>query len=143
MSSFEDLGGRAILEKMSKIFYDDVYQHPWLGKFFADVPQDVIEVQQVDFLQGALGGPMVYCGKLPVPAHKHMYITEELFELRNDILVNALKQVGAKDELIERILRIDNSFRSAIVKESLDQCEKRYNTDTILSFPNPNNKKVA
>ena len=66
---FEALGGRPILVKISKIFYDKVYDHAWLGKFFAKVDQQIIEDQQVDFLQGALGGDKVYCGKLPVKAH--------------------------------------------------------------------------
>ena len=104
--SFKELGGRQVLLDMAKVFYDKIYAHPWLGEFFKDISQEVIEIQQVDFLQGALGGERVYCGKLPIPAHKHMYITQELFDLRSEILIESLKEVNACQELIDRILKI-------------------------------------
>ena len=140
---FEKLGGRDILVRFSKVFYDKVYEHPWIGKFFVDVPQDVIEIQQVDFLQGSLGGPKVYAGKLPIRAHVNLNITDELFDLRTDMVVDALKEVGAKQELIDRIIRIDSAFKKGIVKKTINDCEKRYFTDEIVDFPNPNFKKVA
>jgi len=46
---------------MSKIFYENVYDHPWIGKFFQGIDQGIIEAQQVDLLQGALGGEKNYC----------------------------------------------------------------------------------
>jgi hemoglobin len=143
LDDFEKLGGRSILVKMSKIFYDDVYKHEWIGKFFQGIDQDIIEAQQVDFLQGALGGEKVYCGKLPIPAHKHMFISDELYNLRTDLMVSALKEVNASQELIDKILKIDASFKGGLVKKSITDCEKRYNTDEILIVPNPDIKKSA
>jgi truncated hemoglobin YjbI len=140
---FKKLGGREILIKFSKIFYDKVYDHPWLKKYFEEIPQETIEIQQVDFLQSSLGGEQVYCGKLPVPAHKHMMITEELYELRSELVLESLKEIGANPELIEKINKIDQAFRPKLVKKSIDECEKRFKTDIILDFPNPNNKKAA
>lgn len=135
--SFEQLGGRAILEKVSKIFYDKIYDHPWIGLYFKEVPQDVIESQQVDFMSQALGGPKVYLGKLPVAAHKHMLLDDEIFDLRERLLKEALVEANACEELQIRWLKIDEAFRLKIVKKSISECEKRYNTDTILDFPNP------
>jgi len=34
----------------------------------------------------------------------------------------------------------DNAFRSSIVKTRVSECKRRYNTDTILDFPNPMKK---
>jgi hemoglobin len=141
--SYEELGGRDILEKMAKNFYDKVYEHPWLGQFFCSVKQEIIEAQQVDFLQGSLGGKKVYCGKFPIPAHKHMFITQELYQLRSDLLLESLKEVNACDELIERLQKIDQSFLDGLVKKSPSECEKRYNTDEFLIIPNPDTKKSA
>ncbi len=42
--------------------------------YFREIKQDVIEVQQSDFMAQAMSGPKAYCGKFPIPAHKHMYI---------------------------------------------------------------------
>ncbi len=132
---FEEMGGRNMLIKYSKVFYDKVYAHPWLGKFFQEVKQDVIEEQQVDFLQSSLGGGNVYLGKLPIPAHKHMFITEELFELRNQMVIESLDEVGASEKLKEKILRIDNAFKRGLVKDSIGDCEKRFFTDELMFFP--------
>ncbi|MGR3317878.1 MAG: globin domain-containing protein [Candidatus Anammoxibacter sp.] len=71
---FERLGGRKMLEVITKIFYDKIYDHPWLSLFFKNIKQEIIESQQVDFMQGFLGGKKVYCGQLPVQAHKHMLL---------------------------------------------------------------------
>ena len=81
-----------MLRKISKVFYDKVYAHPWIGKYFAEVKQEVIEAQQVDFMAQALGGPKMYCGKFVPQAHQHMVITEELFELREQLLDEAMKE---------------------------------------------------
>lgn len=79
----------------------------------------------------------MYMGRFPVPAHEHMYITEELFELRNKILLEALHETHTAPEVIEAWLKIDNAFKKRIVKNSLSECKKRYFTDKILDFDNP------
>ncbi|MDB9787033.1 group 1 truncated hemoglobin [Bacteriovoracaceae bacterium] len=136
-SIFEKNGGRSILVSFAKKFYDKIYDDPWIGLYFKDVDQTRIELQQVDFLQGALGGEKIYCGALPIPAHKHMFISDELFDLRQKYLIEALDEVNAHQDLKDRIQRIDSAFKSGIVKKTIDDCEKRYFTDTILSYDRP------
>ena len=137
------MGGREALERFAKTFYDMLYEDPWLGEFFKDIDQAFIESQQVDFLQGALGGVKQFSGRPPKSAHMHMFITEELFLLRRDYVILALEKENINLDMREKILRIDDSFKLAIVKK-LDECEKRYFTDTIMNFPKPSNyKKVA
>lgn len=141
-SLYLSIGGKPTLERVHKIFYDFIYQHPWIGQYFQCIPQDTIEAQQTDFMMAAMGGPQVFQGKLPIPAHKHMNITDELFDLRQSLLKQALDEVVVSSELATKWLKIDAAFRMGIVKESLADCEKRYATDNILNFPNPI-KKVA
>ncbi len=131
---FEKLGGRGMLIKISKIFYDKIYLHPWIGLYFKDISQDVIESQQVDFMTGALGGDQIYLGKLPIPAHKHMFITEELFELRQTLLEEALEEAGASEDLKNKWLKIDDAFKKKMIKSDISECEKRFHTDEILAF---------
>ncbi len=66
-----------------------------------------------------------------------MFITDEVFDLRSSLLTEALDEAGAPVELKEAWLRIDSSFRHVIVKQSIDQCSKRYAIDEILSFEAP------
>jgi truncated hemoglobin YjbI len=131
---FNKLGGKEMLQKVSKIFYDKVYEHSWIGQYFAHIEQEIIESQQVDFMTSALGGPKVYCGRLPIPTHKNMLISSELFELRHDLLLESLKEAGASEELIAKWTKIDNAFKDGIVKSNISECEKRFFTDDILDF---------
>ncbi len=134
---FEQIGGREGILKITKIFYDKVYAHPWLSQFFQDVPQEHIENQQTDFMMGPLGGPKAYMGRLPVPVHQHMFITEELFELRNTLLIESLQEAKTPPAVITAWMKIDNAFKNRLVKNSLSECKKRYFTDEILDFKSP------
>jgi truncated hemoglobin YjbI len=139
----DELGGRSVLEKVHKIFYDKLYIHPWMGKFFVDIKQDVIEKQQTDFMVQNFGGPSDYVGKLVVPAHKHMYITDELFNLRQKVLEESLVEAGVSADLRVKWLKIDAAFRAGIVKNKIEDCQKRFFTDEILVVDNPDNKRAA
>lgn len=142
-SLYDSIGGKPTIEKVHKVFYDKIYKHPWIGQFFKNVPQKVIEQQQTDFMSDLMGGPSNYCGKLPVPAHKHMYIDEELFQVRSDILKESLVECGISKECIEAWLKLDGAFKKGILKKSISECEKRFPTDEILFFKNPNKKQAA
>lgn len=131
---YDFIGGREVLEKVHKVFYDKVYADSWLGQYFSEIDQSVIEIQQTDFMSQAMGGPACYCGKLPIAAHKHMLISEELFDLRTAYLKQSLHEVGVSSEGQIRWLKIDQAFRKGIVKKSRDECELRYKTDEILDF---------
>jgi hypothetical protein len=85
----------------------------------------------------AMGGPQMYCGAFPIPAHKHMNITNELFDLRHGMLKDSLQEAGVPQELAEKWLKIDVSFRTGIVKKSVDDCQKRFMTDDILDYSKP------
>ncbi len=115
---FEQVGGWPTLQQVHKIFYDKVYAHPWLGKFFAGHDQQVIEDRQTSFMADKMGSPESYPGKEIRLVHETMYITPELFDIREGLLDEALRESGVADELRERWLRIDGAFRNKIVKES-------------------------
>lgn len=136
-SLFDLLGGRPTLERVHKSFYDKLYAHPWLKQFFVDVEQKILEDQQTDFMTSNMGGGKIFSGSLPEKAHKHMYITNDLFNLRQSILKECLIENGIPRDLAERWLKIDEAFRPSVVKENVDQCQKRFKTDEILFFPNP------
>lgn len=135
-SLFELIGGRPMLEQVHKTFYDKLYAHPWLKKFFGDVDQKIIEDQQTDFMTSNMGGGKIFSGSLPEKAHKHIYITNDMFNLRQSILKECILETGLSVDLVERWIKIDEAFRKSIVKENVDQCQKRFKSDEILYFPN-------
>ena len=140
---FEQIGGRPTLVRVHKIFYDKVYAHPWLGLFFAHIEQELIEDQQTDFVMRAMGGPSIYCGKLPVAAHKNMFITPELFDLRHELLADSITEAGIGGALRERWLRIDAAFRGKITKRSPSECERAFATDEPLIFADPAKSRAS
>ena len=101
LSLYEAVGGLPTLEKVHKIFYDEIYAHPWLKQFFAGHNQQAIEDRQTSFMGEKMGGPK-YLGKPIKQVHENMYITQELYELRHEILNNALHKAGVSEELVER-----------------------------------------
>jgi hemoglobin len=133
----ETIGGRPTLEKVHKLFYDKLYEHPWLKNFFKDVPQETIENQQTDFMVSNMGGGKIYSGGMPKNVHRHMYISEELFDLRSEILKECILACGVPEDLTERWVRIDYAFKHSLVKKNVSECEKRFFTDEILSYPKP------
>jgi len=97
-----------------------------------------LQAQQTDFMVDLFGASPKTCfGKFPMPAHQHLYITEEIFQLRQDLLAKSLRQSNVSEEHIERWLAFDAIMKKAVVKESVDECEKRFNTDEIIVVPKP------
>lgn len=137
LENFERIGGRASLVHINKVFYDKIYQHPWLKHYFLEVPQQHIEDQQVDFMQKVLGGENLYVGKAPPVAHKHMFIPDELFEVRKSLLLEAFNETNAHQELVDKWLTLDESFRRLLVKKSPSECVARFKSEGILSFDKP------
>jgi hemoglobin len=142
-SLFSQVGGTIQIRRVHKIFYDKIYEHPWLSLYFEGIDQEMIENQQTDFISKTLGGPSVYCGALPVPAHKHMRITDELFDERSRLLAESLREAGIPEQAAKQWLERDAAFRSRLVKPSVADCEKRFNTDTIIDHPRPRGRAAG
>ena len=134
---FDRLGGQQTLEKVHKIFYDKLYIHPWLGSFFNSTPQDILEKQQSTFMTQLMGGPKIYAGKTPKNAHQHMFISEEIFELRHEILSESIKEAGVTDALREEWLAADMVLKRALVKGSIGECTKSFRSQEIMSYAKP------
>jgi hemoglobin len=133
----EQLGGTPVVRAVHRIFYDRVYEHPWLCRYFEGVERQVIENQQTDFMVQAMGGPDAYCGKYPVPAHAHMFITEELFDLRHRLLADSIRDAGVCEALAARWLKIDEAFKGRLCKKSPADCVGRFKTEPIIVVPKP------
>lgn len=137
---FDAVGGLATLKKVHKIFYDKIYAHYWLKLFFAGHDQQSIENRQTAFMAEKMGGPVEYFGKQPLMAHRQMYITEELYNVRHQLLKESLREAGVAEHLIERWLKIDYAFIRQIVKPSIEsfyQNTFRYEKRIIIPKPTP------
>jgi hemoglobin len=132
---FTAIGGRATLERVHKRFYDELFQHEWLGQFFTGIEQAFIEEQQTDFMSSIMGGPRCYTGQAPKAAHVHMFLTDEIFDLRSALLDAAIRAEGVDDEARAAWIALDQSFRQALVKESPEECRPRYVFEDVVVVP--------
>jgi len=137
-SLFDAVGGLPTLEKVHKIFYDKVYAHDWLKQFFEGHNQEAIENRQTTFMAVKMGGDVNYMGREIKLAHRHMFITQELFDLRTGLLRESLEQAGVPEDLIVQWLKIDNTFNRHIVKDSIAEFYKthwKYQKRVIIPKP--------
>ncbi len=132
-----------IVEKVNDIFYDKVYDDKWLFDIFGLVDIDHIKSQQTDFILGALGGPKRYGGRSPKDAHPHIFIQEDMWDLREKYLTEAFTECEAPEWMIEKWIAIDNAFKRSILKTSPRDCEGRFRSDPLIIVPNPNGTKKS
>ena len=125
------------LGSRSRIFYDKLLSHPWLKDFFEGVPRPHLEYQQTGFLAAAFGGPWMYGGRPIDTAHLPMFITEEVFMLRHDILGQSLIEAGVRPDLRERWLAYSMKTERALVKASIGECAGRHKTEPIFVVAKP------
>lgn len=124
-SLYNTVGGLPTLEKVHKIFYDKIYLHPWLKQFFVGHNQKAIEGRQTSFMGEKMGGPK-YLGKPLKQVHENMYITQELYELRHQILKESLTEAGVPEDAAARWLKIDDAFMKQITKKSVESFYRDY-----------------
>ena len=63
-----------------------------------------------------------------------MLISEELFEVRAQLLSDAISEAGINDDVRREWLAADAALKKALVKTSIDQCVIAYPTQEILDF---------
>ncbi|MCX7098560.1 MAG: globin domain-containing protein [Methylococcales bacterium] len=117
-----EVGGKDGILRVHQRFYAVIFKDPWLGKFFWGKHEDVLAEKQSQFMVAAFGGENMYRGDTPAFVHMHMFITDEMSDLRQAMLKQAILDEGFSESVAERWLKVDDSFRSSIVKQSIDEC---------------------
>lgn len=121
----ELIGGEAVVTAVHRRFYEVLFEDPWIGIFFYGKSIDSLVLKQTKFMLAAFGGANEYRWEAPDVAHAHMYVTAEQADVREVVLRNAIRAQGLSQEIEDRWLATDQSFRPAIVKEQLDECRMR------------------
>jgi len=134
---FDELGGMPCLEKVHVLFYEKLLKHPWLKGFFKDKRREDLESQQSEFMKRLFGGALTYSGRMPKAAHIHMFITEEVFMVRHEILDQTLTEMGIRSDLKKRWLDYDMGMKRALVKSDISECAGRYKTEPIIVVEKP------
>lgn len=134
---FDEIGGRFPIERVHTLLYDKLLMHPWLKGFFVDNERWHLEEQQTEFMMRLFHGPNIYQGRMPRYAHEHMFITEEIFMIRHEILKDCLIEYGVREDLRVRWLACDMTMKRALVKKDISECKPRYYDSPILQVKKP------
>lgn len=129
----------AELHALARTFYDKVYAHPWIGQFFRNVDQAHQELKLVRFFHLSWHDPMYgpLQGKYLEQEHAHMYITPALFELRQALFAQAVREHDHPEALVQAFLAFNEQWRPYLVKASLDECTDAYTGLEIVAVPPP------
>ncbi len=124
--------------KASAEFYEMAYEDPWFKKFFRNIDQEIITSQQTDFMVGNLGGPKKYCGRIPKDAHPQVWVDEDIWQYRENMLKTAFDKIGFPSDLRERWLKIDEAFKHVIINRGgPEECTLRSKIDEVIYEPMP------
>lgn len=127
------------LQAVARTFYDKVYAHPWIGQFFRHVDQARQEVKLVRFFLMSWSDPAfgTMQGQYLREEHSNMYITSELFDLRQTLFAQTLREHGYDDALVEAFLAFNERWRPYVCKSSIEECEPTYPGEEIVVVPPP------
>lgn len=117
-----EIGGEDVILRVHQRFYDVLFDEPWLETFFFGKSKEALIIKQTQFMVAAFGGANNYSGDTPAFVHMHMFITEEMSEVRGKILRNAILAEGLSESIADLWLKVDKAFWPAIVKKSVDEC---------------------
>jgi hemoglobin len=117
-----EIGGEEVVMRVHRRFYDTLFDHPWLGQFFYGKSKTSLITKQTQFMVAAFNGPNNYAGDTPAFVHMHMFITDEMADLREQILKQTILAESLSASVADRWLKVDQSFRPGIVKKSVDEC---------------------
>jgi ferredoxin/truncated hemoglobin YjbI len=121
---WHELGEGATVRAVLEAFYAKVYAHPQLNPFFRGVTMERAIDKQYSFLWQSMTGQKVYMGDRPRNAHHWMIITHALFDLRQSLMEETLREHGLSASQIHRWSRLEEHYRPDMVKsEALPRME--------------------
>jgi ferredoxin/truncated hemoglobin YjbI len=105
-----------VVRQVLEAFYAQVYADTQLNHFFEGVTMARSIDKQYSFLKQCMLGEKVYMGDRPRNAHHWMVISSELFDHRQQLMLQTLRAHGLTDAQIARWTRYEEVFRPDIVK---------------------------
>lgn len=138
----EALGGESAIYDIHLDFYRRFFEDDWLGRFFSGKHETLLAKRQTEFLIACMGGPNHYPGETPAIVHLHMFLTEEMLEIREIYLRAAILRAGISEDLCTRWLAVDRAFNSGIAKQSPDECVMRCKGQMPIIVPRPPGYKM-
>jgi len=116
---WQELGDGRVVRAVLEAFYPKVYADAQLGPFFRTVTIERSIDKQYSFLKQSMTGEKIYMGDRPRNAHHWMIITHALFDLRQSLMEETLREYGLSAAQIQRWTRFEEHYRPDIVKNAI------------------------
>ncbi len=117
-SLYEQLGGEAAVNAAVDVFYRKVLTDDRVSHFFDDVDMDRQIAKQKAFLTMVFGGPVAYTGQDMRTGHAHLVqrgLNDSHVDAVIEILGASLREVGAPEELVQKVAAIAESARADVL----------------------------
>lgn len=107
-----------LLRKIMVEFYEKVFADPSLNGYFKESTQNRAAEKQYNFLYKVFTGEKVYFGEKPKNAHNWMVISTDLFDYREKIMEDTLRENHLPEHLIKRWMEMEYRYKPVIVKDT-------------------------
>ena len=111
------LGEGKVLRALLDEFYDIVFEDPLLAPYFHKTTKQRAKEKVYSFYRRVFSGEKVYFGDRPRNAHHWMVISDKIFNYRENLLRELMRKHGLSEPLIGRWLKVEERYRSDIVKD--------------------------
>ena len=119
-SLYERLGGEGAIDKAVELFYEKVFNDPFLIPFFQNTDKERQRRMQKMFLKFAFGGSKQWPGKSMRKAHEKSVeqgLNDKHFDAVVNHLATTLKELGVKESDIQEVGRIAESIRNDVLNK--------------------------
>lgn len=115
---YDLIGGKRTVWAATEAFYRKVLADDTIAPFFASTDMAQLHARQSMFISMLLGGRIVYTGKDIASAHAHARkqgLSDAHFDRFLEHFREALNEVGVQSDKVEKVTRLLESRRSAVL----------------------------
>ncbi len=115
---WQALNDGVLMNEILTDFYTQVFDDELLAPYFKGITKRRLIEKVYNFHYQMFTGEDVYFGDKPKNTHHWMVISDEMFDYRESIMENCLRQHGLAEHLIKRWMQYEEMYRHDIVKST-------------------------
>ncbi|VAW52206.1 2-polyprenylphenol hydroxylase and related flavodoxin oxidoreductases / CDP-6-deoxy-delta-3,4-glucoseen reductase-like [hydrothermal vent metagenome] len=115
---WQALNNGALMTEILTDFYTQVFDDELLSPYFKGITKQRLIEKVYNFHYQMFTGEKVYFGDQPKNTHHWMVISDEMFDYRESIMENCLREHGLAEHLIKRWMQYEEMYRPDIVKST-------------------------
>ncbi len=117
-SLYQNIGGRATINKLVEVFYKKAQADPQLGRFFGQANMTRLHSQQAMFLTMLFGGARKFTGQDLTAAHtgaRQMGLDDNSFDALLRLFRESLEEIQVEKTYIEEVMQRLETTRDAVL----------------------------